>query len=177
MNDTTDPAQQINNASYLRDNLAGDNWFVNPMKIKYRNPAMKEAEEEARAEAMLRALEYQSLSPFPSPVLPQVFYTDPDLNFDEAKAQYLNRLDEMVADAQARMDAGESFRLFPPVRAGHRETLPNSIPWWNWTGKVRNDEPNLAKLIQHLVGNVTDGLEKTFDQDKKALQEFVEECG
>jgi hypothetical protein len=39
MNNATDPEQQIVNAQFLRDHLAGTASGVNPMKIKYESPA------------------------------------------------------------------------------------------------------------------------------------------
>lgn len=41
MNDTRDPRQQIENARFLRGELAGENrWFPDPMQIDHRNPAL-----------------------------------------------------------------------------------------------------------------------------------------
>jgi hypothetical protein len=40
MNGTTDPAQQVANARFLRRELQGDHWFeVDPLEITHRNPA------------------------------------------------------------------------------------------------------------------------------------------
>jgi hypothetical protein len=41
MTQTTDPAQQITNARFLRRELAGDGPGLNPLDIKVRNPAMR----------------------------------------------------------------------------------------------------------------------------------------
>jgi hypothetical protein len=170
MNNTQDPEQQIANTRFLRDQLEGDWKGLNKMKIKYRNPAMKQAAEDAWEEATWKA----STSLFnPNPYH---YYDDPDPNFEDYKKKYLKGIDTMITNAEEKLEKGEPFRLFPPVRADHKETLPNSIGL-NWESKVRNGNPNLAKLKQHLVENVTDGLEKTMKEDKKSMQEFVKKCG
>jgi hypothetical protein len=181
MNNTTDPGQQITNARFLRTELAGEGKGVNPMNIKYRNPAMKNAEYEARREAFHEAAKtyhgmYRGYGGSIS-AASNHYYEDPDPDFAKAKETYLAEIDTMIAAAEAKQQRGENFRLFPPVMANHLETVPNSIPWYNWEGKVKNGNPNLAKLIQHRMVNVTDGFEKTIKQDKQTLQNFVKECG
>lgn len=51
MNNTTDPAQQVANAQFLRRELAGDNrWGPDPMAIDHRSPAMPKASKDASFE-------------------------------------------------------------------------------------------------------------------------------
>lgn len=169
MNNTEDPEQQITNARFLRNEMAGEGRGFNPMNIKYRNPEMKKAAEDAWTEANMKAL----MSSFGYPYL---YYKDPDPDFPSAKDNYLKDIDKMIADAEEKHKKGEPFRLFPPVRANHKESVPNSIGH-NWERKVKNENPNLAKLIQHKVENVVDGMEKTIKEDKKSMQEFVKKCG
>jgi hypothetical protein len=158
MNDTTDSTQQITNARFLRDELAGDGSGYNPMNIKIRNPAMRAAKKEAGW-----------------------FGDDPDPDFATDKEAYLKDIDNMIATAEGQQQKGENFRLFPPVQTNQREVIPNSINSlndnWFSKGKVRNENPNLAKLIQHKMNSVTTGLEKTIAQDKQALQDFIKDCG
>ena len=154
MNDTTDPSQQIANARFLRTELAGKGSGYNPMNIKYRNPAKKKAKDEAGW-----------------------FGKDPDPSFAKAKTKYLKDIDDMIEKAEKKQKIGEKFILFPPVKSIHKETLPNSMGGMGSFFGAQNDEPNLGKLAQHQMGNVTDGLEKTIKQDKQTLQNFVKECG
>lgn len=169
MNDTTDPQQQIVNARFLRDELAGKNWWeYNPINIKYRNPAMKKAMDEARDKVHLDVDDMSIDKPT---------YEDIDPNFANKKKEYIEYIDKMIADAEAKLERGETFNLFPPVRSNYKETINNSIPWYNWECKVNNKNPNLAKLIQHQMDNITDGLEDNIENDKQVLQDFIKECG
>ncbi|NQZ30599.1 MAG: DUF2974 domain-containing protein [Oceanospirillaceae bacterium] len=150
MNNTTDPQQQLINTRFLRDELAGDGSGINPMKIKVSNPQMRAAIEED---------------------------SDADTEFAADRESYLADIDNMIGQAQQQINEGLPVRIFPSVKAGHQETLPNSIPLSNWDRKVKNANPNLAKMIQHRMQNVTMGLTDTLKQDKKALQEFLKKCG
>lgn len=166
MNDTENDAQQLTNAEFLRDELAGDGAGINPMKIKVRNPAMRQAIDEAGW-----------------------FGDDPDPGFADARGSYLQDIDTMIDDARNAMQqeamkavaenrpVENVLQMFPPVRASEHVTLPNSIPGYNWEGKVNNSNPNLAKLIQHKMSNVVEGLSETIDQDKALLNEFINSCG
>ncbi len=176
MNNTEDPKQQIANARFLRNELAGDGFMVKPLKIKYRNPEMKKAKEEAWVKAYQETFINANYCYY-GEFYPQLYYKNPDPSFSDAKRKYIGGLDQMIADAEKKQKKREAFRLFPPVRSYQVETVPNSIPWYNWENKVENDNPNLAKLIQHLISNVTSGLDKTIDEDKKAMKKFVKECG
>ncbi len=155
MNTTTDPGKQLINARFLRKELAGEGAGINPINIKYRNPALKET---------------------------MALYTDgiidenPDPGFAKAKTDYLQGLDTMIADAEAKEAKGEAFRLFPPTRAESEETLPNSKSLTGRLFGATKDKPNLGKLAQHEMGNVVDGLEKTKKADQALLQKFTDNC-
>ncbi len=166
MNNTDNDAQQLTNAAFLRDELAGDGAGINPMKLKVRNPAMRQAIEDAGW-----------------------FGDDPDPGFTNARDTYLSDIDNMIDEGRTAMQqeqalaleqkrpANNVLQMFPPVRASEHVTLPNSIPGYNWDGKVNNPNPNLAKLIQHKMTNVVDGLTTTIEQDQKALNTFIQTCG
>jgi hypothetical protein len=166
MNNTEDDTQQLANAEFLRDELAGDGAGINPMKLKVRNPAMRQAIDDAGW-----------------------FGDDPDPGFADARDTYLQDIDDMIDNARDAMTeeatlalkqkrpVNNVLQMFPPVRAHEHVTLPNSIPGYNWEGKVNNPNPNLAKLIQHKMSNVVDGLTGTIKQDEKALKKFVKSCG
>jgi hypothetical protein len=174
MNNTTDPQQQIVNSKFLRDELAGHGPGINPMNIKTRNPEMRAAKQASDTQnATIRMMASMSKSFTPDLKLAE----DPDPSFQLAKQRYLQEIDSMIEDAQAKMDKGESFQLFPAVRASQHETVPNSIATWNWDRKVLNGNPNLAKLIQHQMKYVTKGLSQTLAKDKKLLERFIQECG
>lgn len=145
MNDTRDPERQIENARFLRSELAGDNrWAPDPMRIDHRNPAMLGEE-------------------------------DPD--FEQDRDAYLGELDRMIGRMEADHAAGRSVSSFPPVRAGQRETIPDSSSGiGNWFG-ADGDGPNLGKLAQHQMKYVLGPMEKSLDQDRRALKAFLELCG
>lgn len=47
MNETSDPVQQIENARFLRRELAGENrWIPDPMQIDHRNPALADSDDD-----------------------------------------------------------------------------------------------------------------------------------
>jgi hypothetical protein len=48
MNETRDPARSIENARFLRTELAGEGAGINPIKIKYRNPALPDSDDDER---------------------------------------------------------------------------------------------------------------------------------
>lgn len=174
MNNTTDPKQQLVNARFLRDELAGDGSGFNPLNIKVRNPEMRAAQEARDRQNAKNAM----ISSFTHGSAPKVeWIEDPDPAFAIAKENYLSDIDNMIKSAQDKMNRGESFQLFPDVRAGQKETIPNSIPFYNFDNKVHNGNPNLAKLIQHRMQNVSKGLSDTLIEDKKLLERFIKECG
>ncbi len=170
MNNTTDPARQLECARFIRNELAGEGAGINPIKIRYRNPAMKPAVD-AYGWCQHEASQYnKSAEHDPTTCV------DPDPMFSKVKADYLQGMDTRIAEAAVKEAKGEPFRLFPPIRAGSEETLPNSMsPAGRFFGATR-DEANLGKLIQHQIDNVVDGLEKTNKADRELLYLFVNNC-
>ncbi len=170
MNNTTDPAKQLGNARFLRNELAGEGAGINPINITYRNPAMKPAVD---AYDWCR---YEAGQSNKSAEHDPIACVDPDPMFSKAKADYLQGMDTMIEDAAAKEAKGEPFRLFPPIRAGSEEALPNSMsPAGSLFGATK-DEANLGKLAQHQIGNVVSGLEKTKKADQEILQKFTDDC-
>ncbi len=157
MNNTTDPQQQIANGRFLRDQLKGG-FGISPMKIKYRNPAMKAAHDEKGW-----------------------FAPDPDPDFNKDKQAYLSELDSMIAGYEQKHARGETFRLFPPVRSGRHETVVNSgsalAKHMPGAGDIDASQPNFAKLIQHRMSVVLNAMEKSVKADRVALSAFAHHCG
>lgn len=172
MNNTNDDTQQITNANFLRDELAGDGVGLTPMEIETRNPAMR-----AAAKAASDAAGWFNKG------------TDPDPGFADAKDTYLQDIDGMIAQGETDMQneallaeqegrpINNVLQMFPPVRAAEHVTLPNSIHPLNWNSKVRNANPNLAKMAQHKMDNVVSGMTKTLAEDKAVLTELLKTCG
>lgn len=145
MNNTTDPAQQIANVKFLRQELAGGNRkFINPMKIDHRDPS-----QDGKVDAGFK---------------------------DELNA-YMGELDAKIVGMQRDQLAGRSIQAFPPVRAGQTETIPSSTGAVGKMAGAANTGPNLGKLAQHQMDNVTDGLQENADRDRKALDNFLKYCG
>jgi len=164
MNDTTNPDQQLVNARFLRKELAGEGAGVNPMNIKYTNAEFLKA---------------KSKTPWYKSNPEDKGFDDKEVDgkaVDGAKTTYLADLDNMIAAAEEKQRKGEPFRLFPPVQAGSKEVVPNSVPWFNSTPD-ENSGPSFTRQVQHLMSNVTDGLNTTVAQDKKILQNFIKTCG
>ena len=141
----------------MRDELAGYGSGVNLINIKVRNPDMKAKIEEIqkynRQSAMLAGMSKGMYTPD--------LMDHPDPDFSAAKEAYLADIDNMIAEAEEKLAKGEQFNLFPPVKAGYKETLPNSVHFGNWKGKVNNPSPNFSKQIQYLMSNVTNGIKET----------------
>jgi hypothetical protein len=170
MNTTTDPAKQLNNARFLRNELAGEGSGINPINITYRNPAMKPAVD-AYGWCQHEASQYNK-----SAKHDPITCVDPDPMFSKAKADYLQGMDTMIREATVKAAKGEPFRLFPPIRAGSEETLPNSMSSAGRLLGATKDESNLGKLIQHQIGNVVGGLEETNKADREILHLFADNC-
>ncbi len=151
MNNTTDGQQQLYNAEFLRKELAGEGRGVNPMKLKYRNPKMKLAD---KAKSW--------------------FAPDPDPDFKKDRIAYLAELDNMIEGHRKQFDAGKPITIFPPVRAGHHETVVNS---GNWVPGLEGNNPNLARMAQHLMPRVLNPMEKSVQADRLLLNNFVDYCG
>jgi len=152
MNNTTDPAQQLVNARYLRNRLAEEPVSFEkdkrtPIAIGYRSPELKATDEKN---------------------IPQ--------EFKDAKSAYINELDKMIKGAEDKQKRGESFRLFPPAHFREHITIDNSSTITGNTFGAGKNEPNVGKLNQHKMENVIDPLEKNLKADREMLQKFLKEC-
>jgi hypothetical protein len=79
--------------------------------------------------------------------------------------------DDKIKSMEESKASGQIVHSFPPVRAGQQETSP---------GKSLNSSaggPNLGKLAQHQMKNVLDPMEKTVEEDKLILKNFLACCG
>ncbi len=174
MNNTTDGKKQIDNARYLRSLLAEDSNWLAP-SVDYRNPethAKMAAARAAQHEALMMA-EY-GLPP-DNATIQTASYTD--TVFAKEKRDYISDLDLMIKNATASQKAGESIRLFPPVRANSSDTIPGSMGRLSRAMGAADDKPNLGKLKQHLMENVTGPMEDVAAADRKAMAKFLKECG
>ena len=158
MNETTDAQQQIDNAIFLRKELAGEGRGINPMKIKYRNPAMREAYDE---KGWLEA--------------------DPDPDFKTAKNALLDDMTKMITSYQQKLAANTPFRMFPPVRSGHHETIVDShsslAMYMPNSGDINANELNLAKMIQHQMSAVLNPMEEAVKTSRHTFNYFQARCG
>ncbi len=157
MNTTTDPAREVRNAEYLRGQLAGDNWPA-PMEILYENPEHKElAGKRSWFDGDLRKQKKLAQEAF------------------EAKRQeFFESVDEMINSARAT----EGYdRLFPPVRSGTHDTIPNSMTWTSRRLGAEGPEASLGKLNQHKMDKVLPAMETQHDADRATLQKFLDDCG
>ncbi len=77
---------------------------------------------------------------------------------------------------QGRVE-GRAFTAFPPVRAGQKEVIPNSLGTKGKLLGARSPGPNLGKLAQHLMENVLDPMKENVAKDSEALDDFVARCG
>lgn len=174
MNNTTDPAQQIANAQYLRDRLGGG--MFSPIAVNYRNPETLAAQ--AERDAAMRAVSWISAGHGIPPADLLERATQPvDETFQAAREAYLKGLDKMIQDGQAVIDAGGQLRLFPPVRSKLHETVPDSMTWLGKKFGAKEDEANLGRLVQHKMDNVLDPMEELVKSDREKLQKFLRECG
>lgn len=90
---------------------------------------------------------------------------------------YMDELDVKIVGMEQDFAAGRAVTAFPPVRAAQKETIPDSMGLVGKLTGARSDGPGLGKLAQHQMDNVTDGLESTFEKDRKALENFIKFCG
>lgn len=94
----------------------------------------------------------------------------------ELKA-YMDELDAKIVGMERDAAAGRSFTAFPPVRASQKETVLNSMGKIGKFAGARSEGPSLGKLAQHLMTNVTDGLQTTSEIDRATLENFIKLCG
>jgi hypothetical protein len=176
MNKTTDPAQQIANAQYLRNQLEGSFLPPNPISIDYRNPATLAAENEQKA-ALQLVSQISAAGGDPPADLVAKAATNPDPAFAADKQAFLKQLDNMIADARQKVAQGQPLRLFPPVRTANQETIPDSSTWMGRRLGANDPGPTLGKLYQHKMDNVLSSMEDIVKKDQQAMKDFLQKCG
>ena len=96
----------------------------------------------------------------------------------ESPLNYIGSKAKMIANIKSDIAAGKPTLAFPPVRAAHFETIPNSLDGTNENVfGASKDGPNLGKLAQHQMSNVLGPMEETLNKDRDALRQFVNRCG
>lgn len=145
MNNTTDPAGQLANARFLRDQLAGPSGWslaaaVKPIQIQYESPANRNPK-------------------------------DPGYLAD--RQDLLKDVDAMIASKEANPGGAP---LFPPVRAGSFDTIPNSTTWTNRLLGANDSGPALGKLAQHQISHVVGPMERQIEVDRAAVKDFLSSC-
>lgn len=96
-----------------------------------------------------------------------------DPAFAADRQAFLGRLDTMISDAEQN-PGGKS--IFPPVRAGSFDTIPNSMTRVGKTLGATDPHPNLGKLYQHKMDNVLGPMEAQVTADRDAMREFLRKC-
>ncbi len=89
----------------------------------------------------------------------------------------LKELDQKIVGMEQDRAAGRAFTAFPPVRAGQKEVIPNSMGTKGKFLGARSPGPNLGKLAQHLMENVVDPMKENVAKDRETLEDFVARCG
>ena len=170
MNETTIPEKQIANAQYLKDSLEGDSWLspIKPIKIDYLNPEMKIKRDSLNFVEKL----YGGVEKFLSDIFGQG-----DNDYEKERDKYLQGLDKMIESSKSKLNAGEPFRLFPPVRTGQQEIIPDSMTTVGKLLGATKDEANIGRLYQHKMENVLKPMEASAKSDRESLQSFLNECG
>lgn len=100
-----------------------------------------------------------------------------DAGFKAELDAYMEELNVKIAGMEKDHAAGRSIQAFPPVRAGQKETIPDSTGLVGKMAGAGSDGPGLGKLAQHQMDNVTDGMESNYEKDRKALADFIKYCG
>ena len=102
---------------------------------------------------------------------PELSSANNDSTFRTELKNYMTELDDKIKSMEADKTSGRAVSAFPPVRAGQQETIPGS------SLNSGSEGPNLGKLAQHQMQNVLDPMEKTAEEDKKSLTDFLACCG
>lgn len=158
MNNTSDPAGQLTNARFLRDQLAG--------KATWGAPS-----------AVLGKLKLTHLSPAD---------TDPNsAAFAKARGELLGDLDKMIANRSVAFPPVRAVTKDTIPNSMGRSPIPGGMTISN-DGALLDASgkgPTLGKLAQHQISNVvgTTGhpgpMEKQIAADRAALQQFRGRCG
>ena len=97
--------------------------------------------------------------------------------FERDRQNYLDELDQQINSMQTAYDTGGIVDTFPPVRAGSKETVFDSMTLAGKALGARSDQPTLGKLAQHKMGVVLDSMESNVANDRKSLAAFLATCG
>ncbi len=100
-----------------------------------------------------------------------------DPSFAADKQGYIAELGRHIDDMQAAYDTGGNVPMFPPVRAGSRETVDDSMTAAGRLLGAQGDQPTLGKLAQHKMNAVLDSMERDVAGDRQALASFLASCG
>lgn len=175
MNNTADPQQQINNAIFLREQLAGTGPKIftkgAALKLNYKNPAMKESYLDYVSKKEKASSWWRKKVTVPS---------NPDPEFLGRREKLLTDMTTMIGDYRQQLAANTPFQMFPPVRSSSHETIVNSRSTTAraaGSGAFDANELNTTKLIQHQMSAVLDPMKKSVEKDRKALKKFVQRCG
>ncbi|MCP4398922.1 MAG: DUF2974 domain-containing protein [bacterium] len=107
---------------------------------------------------------------------PHLSNSKDDLNFARDRDALLQEMDGMVQQMEQDNAAGQPLRSFPPVRAGRKETIPNSASFMGNLCSADNPGPNLGKLVQHLMPNLLKAMKNNIKIDRKTLEGFLKKC-
>jgi hypothetical protein len=89
------------------------------------------------------------------------------------RQDFLKDVDAMIASKEANPGGAP---LFPPVRAGSFDTIPNSTTWTNRRLGANDPGPTLGKLAQHQMSNVVGPMERQIQVDQAAMKDFLNSC-
>jgi hypothetical protein len=153
MNNAPNAAAELSNARFLRDQLAGPTGWNN-------------------LSAYVRPMQIQYANPA------NINASDPGYIADRAK--FLRDVDAMIAKKEANPNGP---RMFPPVRSGSHETIPNSMSNTGSLMGATKPGPSLGKLAQHQISNVVGPdanhpgpMEKQMMADRANMNNFEQTC-
>lgn len=109
----------------------------------------------------------------------QIQYESP-ANMNPSDPRYLSDRRDFLKDVDAMIASKEAnpggAALFPPVRAGSFDTIPNSTTWTNRQLGANDPGPTLGKLAQHQMSNVIGPMERQIEVDRAAMKDFLNSC-
>ena len=148
--------------------------------LSYMNETRDPQQQIENARFLRRELEGQN-RPLPDPMQidhrnPELADSEDDPKFEQDRAAYFKEIDGMIGRMEQDQAAGRPVRAFPPVRAGQKETIPDSDSWLGTHFGANKPGPNLGKLVQHQMSNVLGPMESRLLGDRKALQDFLKKC-
>lgn len=158
MNNTTDPAQKLANAQFLREQLAGPTGFnvaamAKPMQIQY----------------------------------PTTANTDPATpGFEHDRAEFLRELDSLIKKREVNFPPVRAATRDTIPNSIGRSPIPGgmTISNDNWLLNASGEGPTVGKLAQHQISNVVGPdaahpgpMEKQIAADRQFLTNFRRRCG